>query len=350
MVALLEKEVPMRRQGAASMSRREFLGGVTLAGTAGLLGLHPRSAAAEPPPETSTLRVLRSPSLCEAPAQVAATLLAAEGFTDVQYVQVGGSAAAVKGLTAGEIDLGLLAIPGTVLQIDADHPLVILGGVHAGCFEFFGSERVHSVRDLKGKTVAIPGLGTNQHAYVAMIAAYVGLDPGNDLHWQVHRGPEAMRLLAEGRIDGFIGFPPEPQELRAKKIGRVLVSTTTDRPWSQYFCCMITANADFVRQHPVATKRAMRAIFKADVVCALESGRVARQMVESGYTTSVDLAERTLREIPYGRWRQYDAEDTVRFFALRLYEVGMIKSTPQKIIAQGTDWRFLNELKKELKG
>ena len=57
-----------------------------------------------------------------------------------------------------------------------------------------------------------------------------------------------------------------------------------------------------------------------------------------------------LREIPDDRWRTYDPEDTVRFYALRLREAGMIRSTPQKIIAQGTDWRFLNELKKELKG
>jgi NitT/TauT family transport system substrate-binding protein len=57
----------------------------------------------------------------------------------------------------------------------------------------------------------------------------------------------------------------------------------------------------------------------------------------------------TLREIPYDRWREYDAEDTIRFYALRLRDVGFIKSTPQKIIADGTDWRFLNELKRELK-
>jgi NitT/TauT family transport system substrate-binding protein len=29
--------------------------------------------------------------------------------------------------------------------------------------------------------------------------------------------------------------------------------------------------------------------------------------------------------------------------------VGLIKSSPQKIIANGTDWRFLSELKRELK-
>ena len=50
-----------------------------------------------------------------------------------------------------------------------------------------------------------------------------------------------------------------------------------------------------------------------------------------------------------GRWREADPEDTLRFHALRLHELGMIKNTPQKIIAQGTDWRFLKELKRELK-
>ena len=333
-----------------SWTRRELVGGLTLAGAAGLLGIRVGVVAAEPPPETTKLRVLRTPTLCEAPAQVADVLLAAEGFTQVEYVRVGGAGAAVQGLTAGEIDLGLVALPVPLLQIDAGAPLVVLGGVHAGCFELFGSDRIRSIREMRGKAVAIPGLDSNQHAFAAMITAYVGLDPRTDLDWQVHPGPEAMRLFAEGKVDGFMGFPPEPQELRAKKIGQVLVSTTTDRPWSQYFCCMVISSRDFVRKHPVATKRALRAILKADAVCALEPARVSQVMVERGYTTSYDLAGRVLKEIPYGRWRQYDAQDTVRFFALRLNEAGMIKSGPQKIIAQGTDWRFLNELKRELKG
>jgi NitT/TauT family transport system substrate-binding protein len=56
-----------------------------------------------------------------------------------------------------------------------------------------------------------------------------------------------------------------------------------------------------------------------------------------------------MRDLPYGKWHEYDPEDTVRFYALRLHEAGMIKSNPQKMISQGTDWRFLRELKKELK-
>ena len=57
----------------------------------------------------------------------------------------------------------------------------------------------------------------------------------------------------------------------------------------------------------------------------------------------------TMKDVVYTKWREYSPEDTVRFYALRLQEAGMVKSSPQKLVAQGTDWRFLNELKRELK-
>ena len=71
--------------------------------------------------------------------------------------------------------------------------------------------------------------------------------------------------------------------------------------------------------------------------------------MDKGYATRLDDALETMKQIPFGKWRNYDPEDTVRFYSLRLHEVGMIKSSPQKIISQGTDWRIIRELKKELK-
>jgi NitT/TauT family transport system substrate-binding protein len=76
---------------------------------------------------------------------------------------------------------------------------------------------------------------------------------------------------------------------------------------------------------------------------------MAQRLVEEGFTPSYDHALQTLTELPYAVWRDYDAEDTLRFYALRLHEAGMITSTPSRIIAEGADWRFLNELKRELK-
>jgi NitT/TauT family transport system substrate-binding protein len=113
---------------------------------------------------------------------------------------------------------------------------------------------------------------------------------------------------------------------------------------------MLAGNQTFVREHPVATKRALRAILKATDVCAVDPERVARFLVEKRYTERYDYALEALKEIPYNKWREYDHEDTVRFYALRLHEVGMTTNSPQKIIAQGTDWRFLTALKRELKG
>jgi NitT/TauT family transport system substrate-binding protein len=112
----------------------------------------------------------------------------------------------------------------------------------------------------------------------------------------------------------------------------------------------VAGNREFVSKHPIATKRAVRAILKSADMCALEPGRVAQALVERGFTQRYDYALQTLRSLPYGRWREFDAEDSVRFYSLRLHEAGMIKSTANRILARGTDWRFLTELKKELKG
>jgi NitT/TauT family transport system substrate-binding protein len=244
----------------------------------------------------------------------------------------------------------------TVMRLDGGDPIVILAGVHVGCYELFGTDRVHSIRDLKGKTVGVWELGDGEHVYISIMAAYVGLDPRKDITWVTHPPDEAIPLLAKGKIDAYMVFPPYPQELREKKIGHAVVKTAVDRPWSQYFCCMATGNQEFVRKHPVATKRALRAILKGADICALEPERAARFVVDKGYTLypgytpRYDYTLQTLKELPYGKWREYDPADTIRFAALRLHEIGMIKSSPQKILDQNTNWRFLNELKKELKG
>jgi NitT/TauT family transport system substrate-binding protein len=182
-----------------------------------------------------------------------------------------------------------------------------------------------------------------------LMAAQVGLDPVKDINWITDPKVKPIERFVNGEIDAFLGFPPESQELRARHIGRVLVNTAIDRPWSQYFCCMLGGNRDYIRKYPVATKRVTRAILKATDLCATQPERAARRLVDGGFTSRYDYALQTLTENPYDKWREYDAEDSVRFYALRLHEVGLIKSGPQKIIADGTDWRFLDEVKRELK-
>ena len=332
------------------MNRRTFLRRTALAGTVGLglAGWRPSHALAEPPPETTRIRMPQSQSICVAPQYIVNELLKTEGFTDIQYVKMDIGAVSPS-LATGTIDFTLHFAAPLTIQLDAEDPIVVLGGVHVGCFELF-TNNIGAVHDLKGKTIAVTDLGLTQHVFLAVILAYVGLDPRRDVTFVKHPAVEGKRLLAEGKIDAYLGFPPDPQELRAKRIGRVIVNSALDRPWSQYFCCFAAGHREFVKRHPVATKRALRAILKAADVCALEPERAARSLVDRGFTPRYDYALQTMKEVPYDRWRVYDPSDTLRFYALRLHEAGMIKSSPQKILALGTDWRFLNDLKRELKG
>jgi len=327
-------------------TRRCFLTTLSLAGAAGLLRAPP-SVAAEGTLETTTVRLAYDGSICIAPAFVAEELLRAEGFTDVRYVDMIGPR---RGLASAGVDFKLITPWDVAIRIDDGEPVTVLGGVHIGCYELFAREGIRNVADLKGKSVGPP----NRTNLIALMAAHVGLDPKQDLHWVGEPAERPMELFAEGKIDAFLGFPPEPQELRARHVGHVILDTTVDPPWSQYFCCMLMGNREYVRNFPVATKRVLRAILKATEFCASEPARAAQRLVDGGFTPRYDsprydFALETLSGIPYDKWRDYDAEDSVRFYALRMREAGLIKASPQKIIAEGTDWRFLNELKRELK-
>ena len=306
------------------------------------------SYAQEAPPETTTVRLGKIYGICIAPQYVAEDLLRAEGFT--RYVATNPGISTALALARGEIDFTTNYAPPMAISIDAGEQITIVGGEHVGCFEVFAREGIRSIADLRGKNVGVQSIGSSQHVFLSVIAAHVGLDPAKDIHWITSTSPKPMELFADGKIDAFLGLPPEPQELRGRNIGRVIVNSVLDRPWSQYFCCVLAANRGYIRKYPIATKRVLRAIVKAADLCASEPARVARQIVDAGFTPSYDYALQTIKEIPYVRWREYNPEDAVRFYALRLREAGMIKSSPNKILADGTDWRHWNELKRELKG
>jgi NitT/TauT family transport system substrate-binding protein len=330
-----------------TQTRRRFLTTVSAAGAAGLFRA-PRALAAEGTLETTTIRLPKFSSICVSPQYAAEELLRAEGFTDVRYVDTPATAVA-EAIGHDRIDFGLNYAALFLPAIDGSRPITVLAGVHVGCFELFAKDGIRSVVDLKGRTVGLQDWGSPTHVLVALMAAHVGLDPAKDIRWVTDPSGKPIEQFIEGKIDAFMGFPPQPQDLRARQIGQVIVNSTVDRPWSQYFCCMAAANRDYVQKYPVATKRALRAILKATDLCATEPARVARQIVDGGFTPRYDYALQTFNEVPYDKWRDYDAADTIRFYALRMHETGFIKSTPQKIIAEGTDWRFLNELKRELK-
>jgi len=316
-------------------TRRRFLCTLSMAGGAGLLR-PPRMLAAEETLETTTIRMAKGRPCSTAEALAAEELLHAEGFKEIAYVEVAKNE--VLPATADRaVDFSINFAVNHIQAIDRDAPITFLAGVHGGCYELFARDGLGSISELKGKQV---GLQSGSPSLLRLMAAQVGLDPEKDFRWVVDPKLKPLDLFAEGKIDAFLGFPPEPQELRARRAGHVILDTTVDRPWSQYFCCMAAANREYVRRNPVATKRALRAILRAADLCITDPPAVARRLVDAGVTPRYEYALQTVSEIHYDKWQDYNAEDTVRFYALRLHEAGMIKSLPNKLITDNTDWPF----------
>jgi NitT/TauT family transport system substrate-binding protein len=329
-------------------SRRDFLTSASLAASASLLCTR-ASVADEAPPETPAIRLSFTTSICFAPMDVAEAFLRTEGFIDVRYVKAEGGFSAPQMVASGDVDFGASFGGSVVYQLHAGLPLTALAGLHAGCYELFAREPIRNVSDLKGRRVGIQTLASSAHLYLSIMATYVGLDAQQDIEWVVPPDGKAIDLFVAGGTDAFLGFPPEPQELRARGFDRVILRSVSDRPWSQYFCCMIYGNRAWVAEHPVATKRFLRAVFKAAEFCQADPEHAARRLVDRRFTQKYDYALQTVRDLPYDLWHEYDSEDSLRFYALRLHEAGMLRTSPNKILAEGTDWRFVNELKRELK-
>lgn len=335
------------------LNRREFISKTAAAGTALYLGLGKDigRAAVEPPPEITRIRFQRPRSPCWVPQLVAEKYLREEGFTDIQHIEFENADDADKLMAQGKIDMTTEFSGRMIRDVVPGNELVFISGLHVGCYSLIGSDRIKSVRDLKGKKVwAWTNMRSGPVIFFKALIAYVGLDPDKDVEYVLVPKPEAMELFKQGKIDAFMSFPPGPQQLREAGIGRVLVDTNVDRPWSQYFCCLMLGTRQFITKYPIATKRALRALMRANDLVAEDPAMAAKLVVDMGIRNKSEekYLAMAFDEIPYEKWRYYNPEDTIRFYSLRLKELGLIDYAPNDIIEQNTNWSFINELKEEL--
>ena len=128
----------------ASLVRREFIGGLAAAIAAGAVALNPRPADAEPPPEKTKLRIAKVPAICLAPIYLAEDLLRAEGFTEIEYVEMD-LPQMTRSVANGSIDISAETAPELVMELDAGGDIVVIGGLHVGCYELVGGTRIRRI-------------------------------------------------------------------------------------------------------------------------------------------------------------------------------------------------------------
>jgi len=187
-------------------TRRRFLATLSVAGAAAVVHTQP-ALAGEGAPEITSVRIAKSPSICNAPRYVAQELLRAEGFTDIRYVSVP-SDAAYKSFMRGDFDFITDFAPLCINAIDQGMAVTVLAGVHAGCFELFVNEDVHSIADLRGKSIGVDALNSPQHMFLAPIAAHVGIDRAKTLiGLSARRSSRCSSLLTESSMASWACRP-----------------------------------------------------------------------------------------------------------------------------------------------
>jgi len=324
--------------------------------SAGPKGL-PSPGATLPPPETTTVRFV-SPSACDPPAALAKAFLLDEGFTDIQYVRV--PATTTDWLTKNVADFSSGYGNLIASAVDVGLPYLALAGVHPGCLELFAAPGITSIRDLRGKTIAVNTKSASDlfYGFFSILLAYIGMDPRTDVNF-IEIGPDIPALrdaFIDGRSAAFIASAANGPQLRRnpKNPGTVILDTTMDKPWSQYYCCQLVANRDWAQRYPVATKRVTRAVCRAADLVAKDRASAAHQYVAGGFfsttpaATDEDIVNEVIGDLSYD-WRELDPEDTLRFFALRLADAKLVKLTPQELISRGSDFAYMRQLRTELK-
>src|SRR5215831_14370182 len=163
-----------------TQTRRRFLTTMSLASAAGLVRA-PGAGAAEGPPETTSVRLVRDPGICLAPQYAAEELLRAEGLTDIRYLEAPSDADTAQMIARGDGDFTLNFASQFVAAIDRGAPVTVLAGAHVGCFELFASNPIRGT--LRGKSVGAQSLGSSAQVFLGALAAGIGLDPGRDIRW-----------------------------------------------------------------------------------------------------------------------------------------------------------------------
>ena len=284
------------------------------------------------------------------PSYVAGELLRAEGFADVRYVDGEATSTRRCDWRAASSDFDWNFAATFIASIEAGAPIKVLTGLHSGCLELIANDSINSIADLRGKKVGVYSLTSSPHLLVTLMAAYVGLDPAKDIEWVTERGHDPMELFV-ARQDRCVPRHPARAAGTARPQDRPHDPQQRGRPAVvAVFLLHAGRHADYVSRlsgrdqaGDAGHAQGRRSVRRRPAM------RRRGAWSRAGSPTSYDYALQALNDVRYDRWRDFDPEDTVRFYALRMQETGLIKSSPQKIIAKGTDWRFLDELKRELK-
>src|SRR5438552_5931980 len=307
------------------------------------------------PPETKTVRINQI-APCDPWYWPCEPFRREEGFPDLSF--------GTGSFNTGDADFGVGYGNYVAGIIDAGAPLVALAGLHTGCIMVFARRGIDTVADLRGKTIGINTkmvtvLGKSvlglDYGFLVSLLAHIGMQPSDANFVELGENASLTTPFIDGKVDAiFTGGAGGPVLLaNPKNPGHVVLDSSLDKPWSQNYCCLLVTARDWYTAHPVAAKRATRAIVRAIDEAKKDRRAAAKAAIDKGtYKANPAITEQVIYDVIKDEsfdWREFDPEETMRFFALRLSDAKLVKKSPQQIIADGVDFTYFRQLRKDLR-
>jgi NitT/TauT family transport system substrate-binding protein len=162
------------------------------------------------------------------------------------------------------------------------------GGIHRGCLRVQASSKgnIHSVKDLRGKKIGVPGMGTPPFIFANRVLGANGIDPKKDVEWLVFPAGELGLALDKGEVDAVADSEPIGSMLVAQGKVRNIADQAVDMPYKEEYCCAVLANGKFLKKNPNAVAAATRALLKAAKWVETNPAAAAELSVKGKYLAS----------------------------------------------------------------
>lgn len=234
------------------------------------------------------LKIAYSPVLCEASLHVAIEkgFFKQEGL-DYETVSMG-TPAKIDGVATGKIDAGFGMVGKFVVPLSNGLPMKITAGMHTGCIQIVTRRDtgINSISNLRGKKIGVASMVDAEIVITKRALAAVGIDisqGSSEVEFVIFNAPDLPVALEKGAIDAFTATDPIAAVSISEKGFKALLTTATDKPFADEYCCVSFVSSDVAKKYPDIAKKFTVAMMKASQWVEDNPKEAARMQIEKGY-------------------------------------------------------------------
>jgi NitT/TauT family transport system substrate-binding protein len=231
-------------------------------------------------------------------------------------------------LALGQFDITHHLIMYFLKPIELGMDVKFTGGIHRGCLrvQAYTKGNIHSIEDLRGKRIGVPGMGTPPFVFANRVLGAHGIDPGKEIDWRVFPAGDLGLALQRGLVDAVADSEPIGSLLVEQGIVRNVADQAADAPYKDEYCCAVLVNGKFLTNNPKAAAAGTRALLKAAKWVNTNPVAAAKLSVEKKYILSTPqlnaLALSHLQYIP----SVSGAEAAINSASLEMRKAGMLNA------------------------